>query len=175
MLSILVTPMFLLTPVCYSHNNTFQTCFIFFFFFFSPNSSCCTFFEFQASSNNRGVGGRKGFKLHLLWRQMCLEDHEDVLQFLLPVKNRISETLQLTSHQMMIITKRERERERERERGREGFVRRFYIPREREGFIRRFYIPSRDAWGPRNPSCFTCETCSVVLHCLCVRACGQTG
>lgn len=104
--------MFLLTPVCYSHNNTFQTCFIFFFFFFSPNSSCCTFFEFQASSNNRGVGGRKGFKLHLLWRQMCLEDHEDVLQFLLPVKNRISETLQLTSHQMMIITKRERERER---------------------------------------------------------------
>ncbi len=103
--------MFLLTPVCYSHDNTFQTCFIF-FFFFSPNSTCCTFFEFQASSNNRGVGGRKGFKLHLLWRQMCLEDHEDVLQFLLPVTNRISETLQLTSHQMMIITKRERERER---------------------------------------------------------------
>jgi hypothetical protein len=118
--------MLLLMSVCYSHNNTFQTCFIF-FFFVSPNSSCCIFFELQASSNNGGVGGRKDFKLHLLWRQMYLEDHQDVLQFLLPVTNRISETLQLTSHQMMIITKRERERE-----------------REREGFIRRFYIPSRD-------------------------------
>jgi hypothetical protein len=109
LLSILVNPMFLLMSVCYFHNNTFQTCFIF-FFFFSPNSSCCTFFELQASSNNGGVGGKKGFKLHLLWRQMCLEDHQDVLQFLLPVTNRISETLQLTSHQMMIITERERER-----------------------------------------------------------------
>jgi hypothetical protein len=56
---------------------------------------------------------------------MCLQDHQDVLQFLLSVTNRISETLQLTSLQLMIIRETERDR-------------------EREGFIRRFYIPSRD-------------------------------
>ncbi len=57
----------------------------------------------------------------------------------------------------------QRDRERQRER---GFHQKILHSKSR---------PDHDAWGPRNPSCFTFETCFVVLHWLCVRACGQTG
>jgi hypothetical protein len=55
---------------------------------------------------------------------------------------------------MMIITERERER---------GFHQKILHSKSQR---------DHDAsWGPPHPSCFTCETCSVVLHLLCVRAC----